>query len=436
MRCFVATAVLALSVVACDHAPSGAGETPAPRVSASAEAQKAARPVKATPPTRSQMPTTSEAIAVGNLGSQIRGIQKLVDDRKSDLEARAQLIGLLGVRYRYSSDMADLERIAEIGEGVVKADPQSPKAYGIRASARTSLHRFQEALADLDEAVKLGTKEKELRSQRASILHALGRYDDALVLKEALAKEQPSLPTLASLAILYADMGRYSEAEQKLGEALATVKNVLPFPTCDVLFQWGSLLEKTGETARAREFLSAAIDRLPGYAHAKAHLARLEGPKKGLEVLGKVDMEKDDPEIVAELAELEEGLGHAAEAKKAKEAAAKRYEELAKKHPAAFADHIARFYLVTAPDGKKALEWAEKNLEVRQTPDAYQLGVEAALADKNEKRACEVARLGSKHAYATGTFQLVAAKAFEACKDSKAAEDARSAARKRAVIHR
>jgi tetratricopeptide (TPR) repeat protein len=436
MRCFVATAVLALSVVACDQAPLGAGEMPAPKPSASAEANAPSRPVKATPPTRSQMATTSEAIAVGNLGSQIRGIQKLVEDRKNDFEARAQLIGLLGVRYRYSSDMTDLEQIAEIGEAVVKADPKSPKAYGIRASARTSLHRFQEALADLDEAVKLGAKEKELRAQRASILHALGRYDEALALKEALAKEQPGLPTLASLAILYADMGRYSEAEQKLGEALAKVQNVLPFPMCDILFQWGSLLEKTGETVRAREFLSAAIDRLPGYAHAKAHLARLEGPKKGLEVLGKVDLEKDDPEIVAELAELEASLGHAAEAKKAKQAAEKRYEELGKKHPAAFADHIARFYLVTLPDGKKALAWAEKNLEVRQTPDAYELVVEAALLDKNEKRACEVARTGSKHAYATGAFQLAAAKAFDACKDAKAAEEARSAARKRAVIRR
>lgn len=436
MRCFVATAVLTLSVVACDHAPSGAGETPAPRVSASAEARAPSRPVKATPPTRSQMPSTSEAIAVGNLGSQIRGIEKLVEERKKDLDARAQLIGLLGVRYRYSSDMTDLERISELGEGVVTVDPKSPKAYGIRASARTSLHRFQEALADLDEAVKLGTTEKELRAQRASILHALGRYDEALVLKEALAKEQPGLPTLASLAILYADMGRYSDAEQKLGEALATVRNVLPFPTCDILFQWASILEKTGETARAREFLVAAVDRLPGYAHAKAHLARLEGPKKGLEVLGKVDMDKDDPEIVAELAELEASSGHDEAAKKAKEVAEKRYEELGKGHPAAFADHIARFYLVTSPDGKKALEWAEKNLGVRQTPDAYQLVVEAALLDKNDKRACEVARLGSKHAYATGTFQLAAAKAFDACKDDKAAEDARAAARKRAVIHR
>jgi tetratricopeptide (TPR) repeat protein len=382
------------------------------------------------------MPTTSEAIAVGNLGSQIRGIEKLVVERKTDLEARGQLIGLLGVRYRYSSDIADLERIAELGEAVVTADPKSPKAYAIRASARTSLHRFQEALADLDEAVKLGTKEKELRAQRASILHALGRYDEALVLKEALAKEQPGLPTLASLAILYADMGRYADAEQKLGEALAAVKNVLPFPTCDILFQWGSILEKTGETARAREFLVAAVDRLPGYAHAKAHLARLEGPKKGLEVLGKVDLEKDDPEIVAELGELEASLGHAEAAKKAKDAAGKRYEELGKKHPAAFADHIARFHLVTAPDGKKALEWAEKNLEVRQTPDAYQLVVEAALLAKKVDRACEVARLGSKHAHATGTFQLAAAKAFDACKDEQAAADARAKARKQAVIHR
>jgi hypothetical protein len=93
------------------------------------------------------MPTTSGAIAVGNLGSQINGIEKLVARRKNDLEARAQLIGLLGVRYRYSSDMVDLERIAELGESSVDDQPKARKAYEIRASSRTALHRFQDALA-------------------------------------------------------------------------------------------------------------------------------------------------------------------------------------------------------------------------------------------------------------------------------------------------
>lgn len=433
---FVTAAVLASIVVACDNAPSGAGNAPAPSVSASAGSSAPARPVKAIPPTRAQLPTTSGSIAVGNLDSQIHGFLDLAK-KKTDLDARAQLISALGSRYRYASNVADLEQIAELGESAVADAPkEGAKAHAIRASSRAALHRFEEALADLDEAVKLGMPAKETNASRASILQALGRYDEALPLKEKLAEEQPSLGSLASLAILYGDMGRYADAEQKLGEALGKYRNVSPFPVCDLLFQWAAILEKTGETTRAREFLANALERLPGYAHAKAHLARLEGPKQGIEVLGKVDFDKDDPEIVAELSELQLSRGHAAEAKRARDAAQKRYDELGKKHPDAFADHIARFYLVSAPDGRKALEWAEKNLEVRQTPDAYQLVVEAAVLAKNTERACDVAKQGAKHPYATGTFQLAAAKAFDACKDPKAAEDARAAARKQAVIHR
>jgi tetratricopeptide (TPR) repeat protein len=383
-----------------------------------------------------ERPTTSASIALGNLAAQITGTEKLVEKRKQDLDLRARLIGLLGVRYRHSSDVADLERIFAIGEGVVKEQPTSGKALQIRASSRAFGHRFREALADLDEAVKLGAPEADLRAERASILHALGRYDEALALKEKLAKERPTLSSLSSLALLYGDMGRYDDAEQKLGQALETYRDVSPFPVCDLLFQWASILERAGEMARAREFLGAAVERLPGYAHARAHLARLEGPKKGLELLANVDQERDDPEIVAEIAELGHAAGKSAEAKAAKDIAARRYDELGKKHPAAFADHIARFYLSTAPDGKKALAWAEKNLETRQTPDAYQLVVDAALAAKKTDRACEGARLGAKHPYAPGSFQLSAARAFDACNDKPAADESRAKARKQAVMRR
>jgi hypothetical protein len=56
------------------------------------------------------------------------------------------------------------------------------------------------------------------------------------------------------------------------------------------------------------------------------------------------------------------------------------YETLLARHPAAFYDHAARFYLHVVGDPKRALVLARKNLAIRQTPDARDLVAEAERA--------------------------------------------------------
>jgi hypothetical protein len=64
------------------------------------------------------------------------------------------------------------------------------------------------------------------------------------------------------------------------------------------------------------------------------------------------------------------------------------FDALVERHPAAFADHAARFWLDAGADPQRAFELAGANLALRRTPEAHALMVEAALATGRVELAC------------------------------------------------
>jgi hypothetical protein len=71
--------------------------------------------------------------------------------------------------------------------------------------------------------------------------------------------------------------------------------------------------------------------------------------------------------------------------------AATRYDELMVRHPEAFADHAADFWLTVGGDAQKGRLLAEKNLATRKTPRAYELVLQAAVATQESAAICRVA---------------------------------------------
>jgi hypothetical protein len=84
----------------------------------------------------------------------------------------------------------------------------------------------------------------------------------------------------------------------------------------------------------------------------------------------------DDPEYAGQLA----GLLGEAESHAWWSMASARYDELILRYPAAFADHAASFWLRNNADPHKARRLARINLDVRQTPHAYELLARAQAA--------------------------------------------------------
>ena len=157
-----------------------------------------------------------------------------------------------------------------------------------------------------------------------------------------------------------------------------------PLPVALLEFRRGVMWITQGDLHRARIWLGAAHSRLPAYAPAQGHLAEVEA------ALGEIDsaiarlrpltISSDDPDYAAQLARILCDVGRVEEVLEWRHKAATRYEELIARHPAAFADHAAEFWLEVGADPQRALWLAQKNVEVRPTPRAYELLVRTTQA--------------------------------------------------------
>jgi hypothetical protein len=88
----------------------------------------------------------------------------------------------------------------------------------------------------------------------------------------------------------------------------------------------------------------------------------------------------DDPDYAASLARILSELDRVDEACEWRNRAEARYDELIARHPEAFAEHAAEFWLEAGADPHRALSLAKMNLEIRQTPRAKELLARATFA--------------------------------------------------------
>jgi len=341
--------------------------------------------------------TTAGKLAVGNLEGQIEEISKITDAPRR-ASALTDLVSLLTARAQFLGRIEDYELALSDADALVALTPKDPKAYLTRAHARSSLHLFKEALEDLDRAGQLekhSDRALDIEDQRASIWQAMGRTADAIAIYRQRAAANPDISTLGALGVALADQGKIDEADALLTKAPTVYRNGSPFPVAWTEFQRGQIWERQGQPAKAIVYYRAAADRLPAYAVAQAHLAGLlaaEGDRaQGIERLREVTKTATDPEFVGQLAGLLEEAGQHDEAVKMRAEATAGFEKLLSKHPAAFADHAARFYLGPGATPKRALDLAKLNLEGRQSPDAFDLGLTAALEAGDTATACHLA---------------------------------------------
>ncbi len=345
------------------------------------------------PPDQHEVSTTDGGIAFSNLNGQIRVVEQELAGDPRRTATRIALADLLGFRGLYTAKITDYERALELTEAAVRDAPEAAQAYVARAAARSTLHLFPGALADLDEAERRGVKPAATRSARASILQARGDLDGALALRRAATEADAGITTLSAEAILLGELGRYEEAGRMFHQARASYHNVYPFPVAWSLFQEGVIWERAGLTPRAKAFYTAARERLPVYAHAASHLALLEPPARAIELLTPVVATSDDPEFELVLSQRLRDKGESAEAERHLAHVRSRYDELVDKHPEAFSDHAGWFWLDEGRDPVKALALARTNLTIRNNGKAYELAVLAAIAAGSREEAC---RLGTE----------------------------------------
>lgn len=418
--CLTAAAVLC-STISCRESPSPGPvqpETAVPAVSS-----RPPRPA-GSPRSQSELPTTDGALAV----SSFLGLYQLaVKSDATSAPPPMALVSLLSTHAQYFGMLDDYERALQAADRFVRLAPTAPEPYLQRASARQSLHQFDAALADLAQAERLAADRDTVADGRARVLQALGRYDEALAIRERLVAKRATTPWLAAQAALVGEMGRTSEAERLFARAENSFEDVSPFPLAWLYFQHGLFEERAGRPSTARELYEAAHERLPIYAPVVGHLAALVASagdrRRAVALLEPVAASSDDPEYWAQLGVLLKQTGDPRRGDELIEQARRRYAELVRRYPAAFADHAARFWLGAGGDPKRALGLARQNLGHRHTRDAYDLVIEAALAAAAPDAACAAADAALKLPYTTPALHVRASQAFARC-DRRARADA------------
>src|SRR6266436_473956 len=137
-----------------------------------------------------ELPVTDGTIALLNLQAQIDGLEPDVRLSHATVESRVGLIDLITLRGLILGHIADYQRADEMAEQLVRDAATDGTAFVARARTRAVFHRFTDALDDIDRAERLSIDAEITNRERAAIFQALGRYDEALAIREEAAQRR------------------------------------------------------------------------------------------------------------------------------------------------------------------------------------------------------------------------------------------------------
>jgi len=318
---------------------------------------------------------TSGRIAVANLSASIEGLERRQAEGAA-FDDLAALSKLLFVRGDVLGRIADHDRAERVATEAIALSSNTPRARYLQAQIAERFHRFEQASAALDQALAAGHPRREVQAEKAALLQAAGRYDDALVIREELAQDDPGMHALGALASLLAELGRWTAAEATYAAALAADTSVSPLPCAQLLFEWGVSAMRHGDLERAESILLELDGVLPAHVPGQGHRAEVALARGQLDIAMKLIVPlletSDDPEYRAIHAEILHARGDGGAAKEA-ERAARAYEKLLTRRPEAYADHAATFFMGIGNRPQRALELALANWKLRDTPRSRRL---------------------------------------------------------------
>jgi tetratricopeptide (TPR) repeat protein len=326
--------------------------------------------------------TTASIIAIVNLDQQI-----------AELGDNPGVEDLLILREELLADYDALDRASALAEGRFLTAQDLLK----RAQTRAAVHRFADALSDLESAQQHGVSPDQILPLRASILIATGHASEVVAqLKKELIRN-PSFASRSMLATAYAAMGRVDEADRLYAAALADLNTTLPFPYAWIYFGRGLMWAEQGQNpARAEAMYTQALAYVPEFAASNISLAKLEMARgdnaAARKRISQVARSTNHPEALALLGVLDVRNGDLAQGNEEISRARQRFESLLVRYPLGFADHAAEFYLGPGHDPERAWLLAKQNLGNRETDRSVALAVKAAEATGRYQEACDLLR--------------------------------------------
>ena len=334
---------------------------------------------------------TSGRIAVANLSASIESLElcRLNGATFADLVALSNLLFLRG---DLLGRIVDHDRAELMAKKAIAFSPNYAATLYIRAWLAERFHRFDEANAILDQALAAGHPKDEIDVEKAALQQATGRYREAIVLRERLAKDNPSIQTLGALATLLAEMDQWAAAESCYRAAVEADEGTSPIPCGQLLFEWGVSAMRRGDLDRSETIFTELDAILPQHVPGRGHRAEValaRGQLNFAEALITPLLEiSDDPEYRATYAEILAARGEAEAAASAAERATVAYELLLTQRPEAYADHAAAFFMGVGNRPQLAVDLASANRKLRDTSRSRAL-LERALRNARQVSAVE-----------------------------------------------
>ena len=286
---------------------------------------------------------------------------------------------------QFIGDLAAFDRLEMLVNELGRVEPESARTALIAAQVACGTHRFSEARDSLRQAVARGATSDAASRLLLTLDQATGNDLPAVL---AARRERAARPgcwdELVPLGALLADLGEFDDADRTYRRALREYPDVSPFALAWACFQlgvlWGECVP-VPQADRAAQWYRTAIGYLPCYVKARVHLAEIYLDRERVTeamVLLAPALESGDPEVPWRLADIAQAAGDVGEAALHLAAAHAGFEALLAKHPLAFADHGAEFYLGSGDDPARALALAQLNLANRPTARAFELYADAA----------------------------------------------------------
>jgi len=142
-----------------------------------------------------------------------RELQRTVNLNPDNLKAQMDLGGLLVAGHSFAEAQA-------VADKVLEKNPTNADAHALQANLDAGQGNREGAMQELQKAIALDPKRVELYVALAA-LQSIKQLDVAeLTLKKAIAIDPKYVPAIESLALVYQDSGRSTEAENSLKQAI------------------------------------------------------------------------------------------------------------------------------------------------------------------------------------------------------------------------
>ena len=274
--------------------------------------------------------------------------------------------------YKRASVSGDLAGLSALERDIDRAIPllaHPGDLYLLKAHTALKLHKLVQVHAALL-AVTAIYDSSEGRLLRADLDFQRGRYQLAEKGYKWALQTERSWGGLARLAYLYGKMGDEPAADRLYEEAQdqLTAKEMRSYAWLEV--QRGFLDFAHGRLDAARLHYRRAAMAYPGYWLVDEHIAELLGAEgeygNAIAILKRSVSTVCRPELEQAIGELYDLSGGSEMALQWKRRALAAYLESAKRGEVHYYHHLADYYSDAAKDGRAAIEWAYKDLSLRE----------------------------------------------------------------------